>query len=105
MARMEMPSTPSRPTKWPSRMISVAGTSVFISRMVPAVARIGPPVRMLTCVPVAKISSAISGSALFLNSAVVKPPMASASGANVPSSDPRISGSSMRPPGTFIMVV
>src|SRR5690606_9917728 len=84
--------------------IRVAGTSVFISRMVPAVARIGPPVRMLTWVPVAKISKAIRGKALFLNRAVVKPPMARASGAKVPMMEPRMSGKSIRPPGTFIIV-
>ena len=85
-------------------MISVAGTSVFISRMVPAVARIGPPVRVLTWVPVAKISRAIRGRALFLNSAVVKPPIVSASGANVPMMDPSTSGTSIRPPGIFCIV-
>ncbi|MNI35402.1 hypothetical protein D3C73_894250 [compost metagenome] len=85
-------------------MISVAGTSVFINRMVPAVARMGPPVRALTCVPVAKISRAISGRALFLKRAVVKPPMASASGAKVPIREPRISGTSINPPGIFCMV-
>ena len=84
-------------------MINVAGTSVFISRMVPAVARIGPPVRVLTWVPVAKISRAISR-ALFLNSAVVKPPIVSASGANVPMMDPSTSGTSIRPPGIFCIV-
>ena len=72
--------------------------------MVPAVARIGPPVRVLTWVPVAKISRAISGRALFLNRAVVKPPMANASGAKVPISEPRISGTSIRPPGIFCIV-
>ncbi|MCY1533067.1 hypothetical protein D9M68_683750 [compost metagenome] len=82
----------------------VAGTRVFISRMVPAVARIGPPVRVLTWVPVAKISSAIRGRALFLNRAVVKPPIASASGAKVPIREPRISGTSINPPGIFCIV-
>jgi hypothetical protein len=77
---------------------------VFISRMVPAVARMGPPVRVLTCVPVAKISSAISGMALFLNRAVVKPPMVSASGAKVPIREPRISGTSINPPGIFCIM-
>lgn len=86
-------------------MISVAGTMVFISKMVPAVARIGPPVRALTWVPVAKISSAIKGSALFLNSAVVKPPIARASGANVPIKEPRIKGTSIKPPGIFCIVL
>jgi hypothetical protein len=72
--------------------------------LVPAVARMGPPVRVLTCVPVAKISSAIRGRALFLNRAVVKPPMASASGAKVPIREPRISGTSINPPGIFCIV-
>src|SRR5690554_978433 len=81
----------------------VAGTRVFVSKIVPAVAKMGPPVRIFTWVPVAKINSAINGSALFLNKAVVKPPISMASGAKVPMRDPAISGSNIRPPGTFIM--
>ena len=55
--------------------------------------------RRVTWVPVAKISRAMSGMALSLNSAVVKLPMSSAPGAKVPRTDPNTSGTSMVPPG------
>lgn len=74
------------------------------SSSVPAVARMGPPVRALTWVPVAKMSSAMNGSALSWNRAVVKLPISRAPGANVPMSAPSTSGISMSPPGMRCMV-
>src|SRR5699024_811883 len=67
-----------------SPMMSRPGTMLLASRMTPVVPRTGPLVRRLTWVPVAKISSAMRGMALSLNSAVVKLPMSSAAGAKVP---------------------
>ena len=87
------------PTSWPTRMTIVAGMMLLHSSTVPAVARTGPLVFSVTWVPVAKISRAISGSALCWKRAVVKEPSSRKPIANVPSSEPMTSGISIRPPG------
>src|SRR5699024_2775529 len=83
IASTEIPRSPSGPVIAASPMMSRPGTMLLASRMTPVVPRTGPLVRRLTWVPVAKISSAMRGMALSLNSAVVKRPKSSAAGETV----------------------
>lgn len=85
------------------RMTIVAGMMDFATSTTAPVARTGPLVLTDTCVPVAKMSSAMSGRAPVLNSAVVKEPSSRKPGAKVPMMDPMISGISMSPPGTLFI--
>ena len=72
---METPRIPSMPTIWPSRITIVAGMMLLQSSTTPAVAATGPLVLRVTCVPVAKMSSAMRGSALCWKRAVVNEPI------------------------------
>jgi glycosyltransferase involved in cell wall biosynthesis len=70
----------------------------------PVVASTGALVLRVTWVPVAKMSRAISGRALSWNRAVVNEPSSRKPVAKVPSSEPRISGTSMSPPGMRFII-
>ena len=98
IARIEIPSRPSRPTVKPRPTTSRPGTRVLPSRIAPVVPATGPIERGVICMPVAKMTSAISGIGVAKR-AVVKLPSSRTPGAVVPTIAPSTSGITMVPPG------